>query len=293
MNQKGISSIVIILVVVGILVIGGGGFYFYKIQFSCVKEGGTILLPLLNTQKYLEKTKCCEGLKLITNSGLFDENCNHYLVPPPGTPSIVCTRCGDGKCGKGETECNCPEDCQTSPAKENTAILYTTVIDKITGESIENAIVYLGRVFYLGRGWDCYTNNEGKCSIKDFSLGDYGLGVFEKGYDRFTKSSHFEKGDNYLTIELEKKSETSTSFSMEGTVFERVTSVGTKSENHYYSVRDDKGNNEYVFNEIGENGGFDKFVNKRVRIRGFRETGFIGWQHEEAEGIYIEEIELI
>lgn len=40
------------------------------------------------------------------------------------------------------------------------------------------------------------------------------------------------------------------------------------------------------------NQGFEEFVNKRVSITGFKETGFIGWQHEQVEGIYVEEIKL-
>jgi len=179
---------------------------------------------------------------------------------------------------------------QTPTANDTTAnlaTLHSVVIDKTTKEPIENAIVYLGTGY-----WKCYTDDEGKCTIKDFAWGDYGLGVFLKGYNRFTQSSHFEKGDNYLTIELEKKSEIPISFSIEGTVIEIITAEGTKSENHYYKIRDDSGNEEYIFNEIGRNEGFEEFVNKEVRITGFREKGFIGWQHEEVEGIYVENIEL-
>jgi len=173
----------------------------------------------------------------------------------------------------------------------NLATLHSVVIDKNTKEPIENAIVYLGTGY-----WECYTDDEGKCTIKDFVWGNYGLGVFKKEYNRFTQSSHFEKGDNYLTIELEKKSEIPISFSIEGTVIDIITAEGTKSENHYFKIKADSGEEYYIFNEIGLNWWDDdnwkEFINKSVRITGFREIGFIGWQHEEVEGIYVEEIEL-
>lgn len=54
--------------------------------------------------------ECCGGLRLITYSGNYDENCNHILLV--GAPSGVCTKCGDGVCGSRETKCNCPEDCK-------------------------------------------------------------------------------------------------------------------------------------------------------------------------------------
>jgi hypothetical protein len=57
-------------------------------------------------------TKCCEGLISVSYSGLYDENCN--LTQIVGAPSMACTKCGDGQCGKGETKCNCPQDCKTS-----------------------------------------------------------------------------------------------------------------------------------------------------------------------------------
>jgi len=34
-------------------------------------------------------------------------------------------------------------------------------------------------------------------------------------------------------------------------------------------------------------------VNKTVRITGYRDNGFIGWQYEKVEGIYVEAIEEI
>jgi hypothetical protein len=175
----------------------------------------------------------------------------------------------------------------------DTAILHATVIDKTTGEPIENVIVYLGS---MGGSGKCYTDGGGKCSIEGVSWGSYAVNVFKKGYNRpAIKRGNIGKEEKNISVELklEKKSEIPTSFTVEGTVIEIITAEGTRSENHYYKIRDDDGNEEYIFNKIGVNQGFEEFVNKRVRITGFREIGFIGWQHEKVEGIYVEEIEVI
>jgi len=65
------------------------------------------------------------------------------------------------------------------------------------------------------------------------------------------------------------------------------------SENHYFVIKDANNGEEYIFNEVGYNRGFDQFVNKTVRITGYRDNGFIGWQYEKVEGIYVEAIEEI
>lgn len=96
-----------------------------------------------------------------------------------------------------------PTDVGIDTPPENTASVQVNVIDKTTGDSIENAVIYLG----TGASEKCYSNSEGKCSIEDFVWGDYALGAFKKGYNRYQESRHFEKGDNSVTIELEKKSE--------------------------------------------------------------------------------------
>jgi hypothetical protein len=183
-----------------------------------------------------------------------------------------------------------PTEVQIGTSAENTATLHATVIDKTTGEPIENVIVYLGSTEASGK---CYTDKEGKCSIPGVNWGSYGVNVFKKGYNRpDVKRGDIGKEEKSVNVELklEKKSEIPTSFTMEGTVLEIITAKGTRSENHNYKIRDSEGNEEYIFNEIGENQGFEEFVNKRVAITGFKELGFIGWEHVEVEGIYVESI---
>ena len=80
------------------------------VDVGCIKEGETGPSAGINPEwlDHLPK-ECCEGLTSITYSGLYDENCNLKMMP--GAPSFTCVKYGDGQCGKGETKCNCPEDC--------------------------------------------------------------------------------------------------------------------------------------------------------------------------------------
>ncbi len=81
------------------------------VDVGCIEEGGMGPSAGINPE-WLDHlpTECCRGLKSIKYFKLYDENCN--FKPMEGAPSIVCTKCGDGQCGKGETKCNCPEDCR-------------------------------------------------------------------------------------------------------------------------------------------------------------------------------------
>lgn len=183
---------------------------------------------------------------------------------------------------------------QTTPptdvlTDENTATLLATVVDT-DGKPVENAIVYLGAEGASGK---CYTNEEGKCSIPGVYWGSYAAAVFKKGYDR----SDFQRGntkkeDEYFDVQftLEKKSNPS-SVSITGMVIEVITAKGSRSENHYLKIRDETGNEEYIFDGIGVNKGFEEFIDKQVEIIGYKEIGFIGWEHEPVEGIYVESIE--
>jgi len=79
-------------------------------QKNCIKEGKTGPSAGINPESAKNlPTECCEGLKPIEYSGLFEENCERRMIT--GAPSISCAKCGDGKCGDGETKCNCSQDC--------------------------------------------------------------------------------------------------------------------------------------------------------------------------------------
>jgi hypothetical protein len=167
-------------------------------------------------------------------------------------------------------------------------ILNIFVIDSLSQEPIENATVYLGA---SGGSGMSYTDSQGNAILQGFVYGSYCLNVFKKGYQRFFQSYDFAIGEQNLTIELTKKLNSTVSFTLEGIVIEVVTAEGTLSENHYLKIKiNGTDKEEYIFNEIGINSGFANYVNKKVEITGFFETGFIGWQFEKTNGIYIESI---
>lgn len=117
--------------------------------------------------------------------------------------------------------------------------------------------------------------------------------MYKKEYHRYQEIRHFEKGENTTVIYLEKKTEIPSSSTMQGTVIKIILDKGTRSENIYYKIKTDAGDEEYIFDDIGMNQGFEEFVNKRVNVRGFIDNGFIGWQGEQVNGIYIESIEIV
>ena len=177
-----------------------------------------------------------------------------------------------------------------TPASTDLAVLHVTVVDKASGEPVEGAVVYIG--YSHSESWRCHTDQKGECTIQNDAMvwGDYGVNAFKRGYEHSAESVHLKPGDNHVTIELRKKPQPPESVTVSGVLIEIVTAEGTRSENRYIQIQEDDGQAEFVFNEIGENVGFDEFINKRVEIQGFRDVGRVGWQAEEVEGIYVERI---
>lgn len=68
---------------------------------ECIEEGETAAVYPGN--------ECCEGLEAASTTTP-EQNCE-ILVG-----AFVCINCGNGECGPGENECNCPEDCTTPAA---------------------------------------------------------------------------------------------------------------------------------------------------------------------------------
>ncbi|MFO0756866.1 MAG: hypothetical protein U0359_10260 [Byssovorax sp.] len=76
---------------------------------ACVPEG--VETPPLDERGMAEGTPgaCCDGLALapiFKGSIIRLDECE--LARPA---RFFCVRCGDGRCGRGETMCNCPADC--------------------------------------------------------------------------------------------------------------------------------------------------------------------------------------
>lgn len=166
--------------------------------------------------------------------------------------------------------------------------LYIKVIDSRKNTPVVDAVAYIG---VDGSSGKCRTNHEGRCVIKKLVEGDYSIGAYKKGYYRNTKPIRLEKGENKAEIVLEQRPEPLKQVTVEGTIIDEVVAEGTRSENHYIKIQTGDGGYYYLFNEIGVNKDFEKYVNKKTTITGYIDKGYIGWQHQEAEGLYVEKIE--
>ena len=69
---------------------------------NCAKEGENIFVN--NPEK---PSICCSGLSQVQ----LYEACNAPRVPA-AAGIATCSYCGNGVCGKGENQCNCPQDCK-------------------------------------------------------------------------------------------------------------------------------------------------------------------------------------
>ena len=165
----------------------------------------------------------------------------------------------------------------------DTARLYARVVDKGGGNPVAGALVFLG----MGHD-NCRTDVEGECVIEGFPGGDYSLNAMKRGYVRYFSPIHLNRGENYAAIALERQSEEPAAVEAQGTVIEVVAAKGTKSENHYIKLKG-VGQEQYLFDEFGLNA-YGEYVGKMVRVKGYAGMGFIGWQHQETEGIFVEEI---
>ena len=73
---------------------------------ACVGEGDSYAV----VPPHME---CCPGLTAI---GCSAPDAGGVCVECVG--AMYCTYCGDGVCGLGENKCNCPVDCDVTPAPE-------------------------------------------------------------------------------------------------------------------------------------------------------------------------------
>ncbi|MCL5011108.1 MAG: hypothetical protein M1127_02770 [Patescibacteria group bacterium] len=106
-------------------------------QGNCVQEGAKITIDYIGQYGAIPGGVCCSGLVPIKD--------NESSKPLPeggcsglGSDAYMCTACGNGVCGLGENQCNCPQDCNVSAvtAKIISATLYNNKKD-YQGISIE------------------------------------------------------------------------------------------------------------------------------------------------------------
>ena len=75
------------------------------IEFGNVEEGEKFEISTELEERADES--CQAGLNAIMYTRVSGGECVY-----PTCPCYVCVKCPDGECGKGENECNCPQDCK-------------------------------------------------------------------------------------------------------------------------------------------------------------------------------------
>ncbi|PIV47142.1 hypothetical protein COZ78_02015 [bacterium (Candidatus Gribaldobacteria) CG_4_8_14_3_um_filter_42_11] len=71
---------------------------------NCAKEGE------INSLSAAQGGGCCSGLTSVSPANTFDSACN---IISSQQHIEACVLCGNGVCGKGENQCNCPQDCRS------------------------------------------------------------------------------------------------------------------------------------------------------------------------------------
>jgi hypothetical protein len=170
------------------------------------------------------------------------------------------------------------------------AAVHATVLDNATGAPLEGAIVFYGG--HSPEELRCRTGADGKCTIQSKYLvqGEHVLRVLRKGYFPANLPVNLSEGGNSITIYLSPQPSAPQDVSLSGTLIEKIYAPGTKSEDHHFKLRTAYGSEEFLFNEVGENWGFDSYVNRQVEITGYRCEGFYSWAHRISNGTCVESI---
>ena len=80
---------------------------------------------------------------------------------------------------------------------------------------------------------------------------------------------------------------------LEGIVSEVIVSPRTLSEYRYYVIQTGQGKKTILFNKEFVSYGFEKYINKKVRITGIKRTGSLGWRKNKTEGVQVLKITYI
>lgn len=100
---------------------------------NCIKEGEGGAYGQQEVGKTNEN--CCNGLfDIFSVYPLSDGTC-----PQPSGISFICAACGNGVCGLGENQCNCPADCKSVAANWQSLI---SDIRKVLGSSFTGMAIY-------------------------------------------------------------------------------------------------------------------------------------------------------
>ncbi|MCL5010663.1 MAG: FlxA-like family protein [Patescibacteria group bacterium] len=109
---------------------------------ACVKEG--------ETYSSSNKLVCCNSFAGVLDASVREDSQCIFKSGSAYQGSIyVCTNCGNGVCGNGENQCNCPQDCKKKsmtviyPNGGETLYFGNTYTIKWTSWGVEKAVVYL------------------------------------------------------------------------------------------------------------------------------------------------------
>jgi len=166
------------------------------------------------------------------------------------------------------------------------------VLDRDTGKPISSAIVYAGKV---GPGYErVRTDANGEYALR-LPEDQNAIGVYKKGYYRFVKYMK-KTGESKYNFELQRHDIPPEEINLMGRVIEQVTILDKYAgESRSVKIKNDLGQTFYIFDELGSNDIFifRKWIDRVVRIKGYRDMGKVGRGYEDAEGIYVESIEAL
>ena len=148
---------------------------FICVDVGCLKEGESPSGAINPKYTRHMATECCEGLKMITISKYFDEDCNDKNHICGGSMS-TCSNCGNGICEENlETKCNCPEDCP-----DKGIVITTDKMEYLEGETIKITVKNNSDESVWYENWNA------KCSGTAFSIGKRDFGEYENQYNFHT-----------------------------------------------------------------------------------------------------------
>lgn len=176
-----------------------------------------------------------------------------------------------------------------TPTRDPSAAIITgRVIDQPAAQPIAGAIVYYGANGSLRTR----TGQDGAYGL-DVPWGDLTLTAYAKGYARRTETLKVGQGERReLNFALTPSETHVRQADLTGSVALVVTAAGSRSESRWYELHPTDGSAVVLFDEIGLSTAeaFDRWNGSPVRVRGYYETGFVGWSYRQTPGVYVEEI---
>jgi len=148
-------------------------------------------------------------------------------------------------------------------------------------------------VFLLPARLICTTDDTGQCSITNIKPISFRISARRQNYEHYElydTADKFTEPENFRVIQMTKLKNPQPTQTFKGKIVKLTVHKGTESENNYFMIQQANGQQDYLFNNIGKNLGFDDYLDKNVVLTGYRDIGIIGWEQKEVEGIYVQGI---